>query len=272
MKIGLIGGNGFLGSYIIKEAHSKGYLVSLIQTRKNKVNSKILFIKESIEAIKLCDYVINCAAAKKPKNKFDKFINQSFPKFIQNYIYKNKLKCKLIHISTINVLFDFLQDDYTKQKKIGENKLLNYNTFIIRPSLIWSWKGEGESKIIDKYLSLSLPFHFMINPGNLYRPIQPEILARFILNLISAKKKNRVFNVIGNKTLSLWDLTYEYAIKKNRKIYKIHNLYIEVIKLFRINRIPVLKTLMQQIYFFDRTTDEIKSINKTILNFSIYEN
>jgi hypothetical protein len=71
--------------------------------------------------------------------------------------------------------------------------------------------------------------------------------------------------------MSLWDLTYEYSVKKNRKIYKIHNLFIEVIKLFKINRIPVLETLMQQIYAFDRTTDKIKSINKNILNFSMNE-
>ena len=44
---------------------------------------------------------------------------------IQRFINRKKLKCKLIHISTMNVLFEFLNDEYTNQKIKGEKSLVN---------------------------------------------------------------------------------------------------------------------------------------------------
>ena len=266
MKIGLIGGRGYLGSYITKQAIADGHNLFYLPVRDKISKQNISTIKKSLFSISLCDVVINCAASKNPKNKFDKFINESLPKLIENYISKNKISCRFIHISSMNVLFNFLNDNYTKQKRVGEDKLSNLNTYIIRPGLIWSWEGRGQSKIIFNYLSFPLPIHFMIKPGNIYRPIEPQVLAKFICDELIKNKMQKIYNVLGDKRMSLWDLTI--VMSGNKKLFKVNDFLLQTLKFFKIYKISIFEMILQQIFTFDRTGDNNKLIKKNILNFS----
>ena len=269
MRIGITGSNGFLGSHIKKKALKIGFEIEEISFRE-KVNTNLLLIfKNNLNKINSCDYVINCCAAKNPKVKYDAFINSKLPKLIQNYIIRKKIKCRLIHISTMNIFFDFLDDAYTSQKKKAEIYLTKDKTLIVRPGLIWDQKGNGESTIFKKFLKIPLPLYFMIKPGNIYRPIDPNQLSDLIINMIKKPKFINEINVLGDKVLSLFTLFEKMAFKTKKKVLPINSVFLFWIRFFTIKKNGPIYALTQQIARFDRTGDKLKIKNKVFLKFEI---
>jgi len=268
MKIGIIGSNGFLGSYLKEKVLINKFDLVKISFR-NKKNEKLLkFFKFNFKKIDTCDFLINCCAVKSPINKYDFFINSKLPGMIQNYINRKKLKCKLIHISTINILFDFLDDSYTKQKKIAEKSIVN-GFLTIRPGLIWDYNGVGDSRIFKKYLNMPLPFYLMVNSGNFYRPVCPNALSELIINNIKNQKYFDELNVLGNKVLSLFELFKRMASFMNKTVIPINSIFLFWIKFITTHKHGSLYTLSQQINNFDRTGDKLKLKNIIYLKFEI---
>lgn len=269
MRIAITGSNGFLGSHIKNNALKIGYEIVEISFRE-KANKKLLFvIKNNLNKINSCDYIINCCAVKNPKVKYDVFINSKLPKLIQNHISKKKIKCKLIHISTMNIFFDFLDDDYTYQKKKAEIYLNKVNTVIIRPGLIWDKKGNGESMIFKKFLEIPLPLYFMIKPGNTYRPIDPNQLSKLIIETIKKPKLTNEINVLGDKIISLYMLFKKMAFKSKKKVLPINSIFLFWIKFVIFKKSGAMYNLLQQIANFDRTGDKLKIKNKFFLKFEL---
>ena len=268
MKIGITGSNGFLGSHLKKLITVNEFELVQISFR-NKQSGKLLnFFKNNLKKIHNCDFVINCSATKNPKSKYDYFINAKLPGMIQRYINRKKIKCKLIHISTMNVLFEFLDDEYTKQKKKGE-ELLQDGFLIVRPGLIWDYNGKGDSKIFKKFLDIPLPFHFMINSGNIYRPVCANALSKFIINNIKKPQYFDEVNVLGNKILSLFQLFKIMATRMNKIVIPINSMFLFWIKWILISKGGFFYTLSQQISKFDRTADNLNLKNKIYLKFDI---
>ena len=272
MKIGIVGAHGFLGINLIKIFIENKDQIEKISFRKVQNKKLITVIKYNLNKINSCDVLINCAAVKNPKNKYDLFINTKLPKLLQNHINKNKIKCKFIHISTLNVLFKFLDDDYTKQKKIAEDKLNKDHVLIIRPSLIWSSFGRGESLIFRKYLEIPSPFYFMINPGNIYRPIDPLSLAKFIMISTRKIRLNSELNIVGDKVVSFYDLFQNLGIQMKKKIIPIKPFFLIWIKWVSKKKYGSLKTLSQQLQNYDRTGDKLILKNKIFLKYNLKEN
>lgn len=269
MRIGITGSNGFLGSYIKKNALKNGFEIEEISFREKMNRNLLLVFKNNLNKINSCDYVINCCAVKNPKVKYDVFINSKLPKLIQNHIIRKKIKCRLIHISTMNIFFDFLDDAYTLQKKTAEIYLNKDNIFIVRPGLIWDKKGNGESAIFKKLLEIPLPLYFMIKPGNIYRPIDPNQLSDLIIDMIKKPKFTNEINVLGDKVLSLFTLFKRMAFKTKKKVLPINSIFLFWIKFIPINKSGPIYTLTQQIAGFDRTGDKLKIKNKVFLKFEI---
>ena len=268
MKIGIAGSNGFLGSYLNEVVLENGHELEKISFRTNHNNNILQIFKCNLKKIESCDVLINCCAVKNPKNKYDKFINAKLPKLIHNYIKKYKINCKLVHISTLNIFYQFLDDDYTAQKRMAEKYLNEKNILIIRPNLIWDSNGSGESLIFKKFLLFPLPFYFMINPGNLYRPLDPVSLAKFILMSTQNPKSPTELNVYGKKVISLFELFKNMASEMQKIVIPINPFLLLWIKFITLKKTGRLHTLIQQINSYDRTGDTLDIQNKVFLKFN----
>ena len=230
MVITILGSSGFIGSNIYKFL-KKNYTVKTINIRKINFDlSKNELEKYFLNKFRKSDYIINCCASLKPKNKNDYFVNSILPGIIQQIILKISKKPFFIHFSTLNVFLSERTDSYSVSKKLGEKKLIKKRTSIIRlPFIVNNNVNSGNLKIINKYLNLNfLPVYPMIYPGHIYKPINIKKLCFFIKDLIKSKKKNYSYNLIGNKKLSFWDMYEQIAKKKNKKIVKINSNYLKM--------------------------------------------
>ena len=88
-------------------------------------------------------------------------------------------------------------------------------------------KRSGNLKILHKYLDINfLPFYPMIYPGHIYRPILVSDLCIFIDKLIKSKRIRPLYNLIGRRRLSFWDIFINLAKKKKKSVIKINTLFI----------------------------------------------
>ena len=216
MKIAMTGGNGFLGSRLFIQLISNNYEVNRFNVREPNNLNKFL---KSVE-LENYNFIINTSANLNPKTDWDYFINQNLSREIQNRIsYK---KTKLIHISSLNVINKFLNDNYTKSKRVAEYNLKkNQNTIVIRPSLIIDHNFNISKKVFENYTNIPLFFYPMIFPGSSYNPIFSYQLVEFILqNLRQNHNLFKVYNISGKKQFRLWEIFNNYCINKNKKAVK----------------------------------------------------
>ena len=222
MKIAITGSGGLLGNSILQAAKAKGATVYKIHFPASDECIFFDSVVSNLVSIDSCDYVINCAASKSPKQPFDFYLNSKVPRIIESYIIDHNLSCKLIHISSINVLIDSLRDKYTKSKKIGEESLVASSTIIVRPGLIWAPDLDPLLLRISTFFRKSYMPKFMLKPGNLYNPVHPQVLANFIIDYLERGFfTTRAINVMGENQFSLWDLMEDVAQKNNSKLIPI---------------------------------------------------
>ena len=123
------------------------------------------------------------------------------------------------------MFFEFLDDIYTRQKLKGENSIKN-GFLIVEPGLIWDASGKGDSKLFKKFLKIPLPFHVMVNSGNIYRPISPQALSELIINNIKNPQYFNEVNVLGSRILSLFELFKIMGSRMNKTIIPINSFFI----------------------------------------------
>ena len=256
MIVSILGSSGFIGSFLKKKI-MKSDKVNEINLRKINLSiSKKEIIKILSKKLVNSDAVINCCASLKPKTKNDFFINSELPFLIQKTINNFKIKPYFIHMSTLNIFLKQRTDNYTLSKKIGEKKLINTNTSIIRLPFIFSRnKNYGNLKIMNDYLDYKfLPFYPMIYPGHFYRPIDINTLCSFIMSLLKSKNKKSFYNLIGKKKMSLWDMFEVIEKKKNKKIFKINTNQLNKISNFdQRNKLIRNNDFLSQIFSIDHS-------------------
>ena len=233
MEICITGYSGFVGSYIIKKLPKK-FSIRKINLRKIPILETGNYDRY-LNKFNKANIIINFASAIYPKTKHDFFINQDFPKILENHMKKKKKNFLLIHISTTNVLNKKIRDPYTNSKRIAEKKLLNTKSTILRlPLIIHKKKGRlhnsGNLKFFFKYLNINLlPIYPMIYPGTKFEPVTLEQLSKFTNKIIIKKKVMKVYNISGGYTLNMWELFEEVAKLKNKKILKINLSFLNII-------------------------------------------
>ena len=99
----------------------------------------------------------------------------------------------------------------------------------------------------------------MIYPGHLYQPVQVKKILIFIENIIFKKRNlKKIYNIVGKDKKYLWDLYYQIASYKKKRVLKINTQLIE--KLMPI----FVKACIKKINIFQQllTIDHSKFVGK----------
>ena len=225
-KIILIGENGLLARAFKESLTSQNIPFSVIKiTRKNNIKNK----KELYKILKnyLNDRpsytLINCLASLKPKNKSDLYINENLPKDL--IMYPTGSEIFLIHFSTNNIFSNQIKDNYTIQKKKGEEniqKIRNSKYNLIRLPFLLPKNNFDKNNLPKQFKLLmsliDLPIISFVPPSrNIYRPINVQKVVDLTLSKISKKnKKSETININGPKEMNLLEIS-RFILSKNQK-------------------------------------------------------
>ena len=254
MKIAITGSGGLLGKYVFHQALAAGHQVISISFAHINSEPFLESVVESLTPLKECDIVIHCAAAKNPKSLFEQYLNTQVPHLIEQCIIEQHLACRLIHISSMNVVINELQDHYTLSKRKAESLLDPKKTSIIRPGLIWSPAHDPNIQKISAYLQNPYLPHLMFKPGNWYSPIDPKSLAQFLVTqLENFQSHPQTLHILGLQKYSMWELIKQLADSQKVKLYPIPSSWFQFLPLcFFIKHTNIGETL-NQLLPIDRT-------------------
>ncbi len=257
-KIILIGENGLLARAFKESLTSQNIPFSVIKiTRKNNIKNK----KELYKILKnyLNDRpsytLINCLASLKPKNKSDLYINENLPKDL--IMYPTGSEIFLIHFSTNNIFSNQIKDNYTIQKKKGEEniqKIRNSKYNLIRLPFLLPKNNFDKNNLPKQFKLLmsliDLPIISFVPPSrNIYRPINVQKVVDLTLSKISKKnKKSETININGPKEMNLLEIS-RFILSKNQKRKK--NILFKIpfpwkILDFFLSKFPYLSNLFER--------------------------
>ncbi len=137
MVVGITGMNGFLGNALAVASQQRGYPTIPIALPRTQEIKDVNYIHQLLMPLKV-DAIIHTAISRHPKSELDEYLNTKFPASLEQTFRLINNNGIFIHISSINVLVNNLQDKYTKTKRTAEMHLSSSQAIIIRPSLIWS--------------------------------------------------------------------------------------------------------------------------------------
>ena len=174
----IFGGTGFIGSQIVRELAARDVQIKVV----TRAPERAYFLRpcgrvgqivpvtcdlkdpESLrEAVKGCDYVVNCIGILYEKHEGDfEAVHADFPAALAKACSKEKVG-RFVHISALGV--ENAESHYAKSKLDGERGVLsNFSSAtILRPSIVF---GENDS-FFNKFASLAekLPFLPLIGGG-----------------------------------------------------------------------------------------------------------
>ncbi len=218
------GSNGFIGKNLVKFLESDFQIIKFTVPRNlENINS---YIKQAIEPYNI-DYFIHLNFVKKPKSKFENFLNLEIPILIIKYLLENKKNCKFIYSGTMNIFIKNSNDLYTKQKKIIENKISNYqNVIIVRMPFIMSNKVEGDKAKLSKFVNCLPLIGLIPYKGSKINYLDLFSVMNEIKKIMNSKNIYKNYNLISNKYIYLYEIAKSL---NNKKLY----LYIPITIIFK---------------------------------------
>ncbi len=201
MKICIIGYTGFVGQVIYNNLKNKHDVLG--------INSTTTSIPKDY-----FDIIINCAGnAKKYLAKKKPYTDFSITTNIFQTILKLKFK-KLIHISSIAALYA-PDNNYTISKLIAEKccKLYYPHSVILR---LGGLVGKNLTKNV--VYDIAHNKNLFVTLDSVYNYISTEEVAKIINRIITLGIKNKIFNIVANKSISVKDIISE--AKKHSIIFK----------------------------------------------------
>ena len=214
--ISVIGGNGFLGKYIVNILLDKGYYVKIISrtatlSKKNftiykpgqykLVDCDIKNFSKLQSALDGTDYVINLVGLliNKRNNSFES-VHKVAVENIVSICKKLDIK-KLIHVSAIGSEKNS-KSEYSRTKFFGEEAVKTFRNYcILRPSIIYG----DEDNFINFFAKTSKisPFLPLIGGGkNLFQPIWVQDVANIIVNTLEKNIKGKILEVGGEEVFT----------------------------------------------------------------------
>ena len=242
--------NSFIKKNFEENFNQKFNISSLSYRYSSDLYNIIKFIKKNKP-----DYLIYLSINKNPKTKKEIENNIKNPLMLYNINRKLNYNGKFIYFSSINVLLKNCKDNYTITKRTIEKNFHNKkNVIIIRPSLIWSNKIEGDRKKLLNYLSSFLIFTPIIYRGSFVSLIYIKDFNNYLSSILDRKINNRYYNIFGNKFIYFYDLVKSemFMLKKNIlplpiPIGIIFNLFTNVPSVLRgFNHLSLYKNLIKR--------------------------
>ena len=228
--ISVIGGNGFIGSYLVDKLLSHGHFVRIIS--RNATSKKYFFPSAKLGQFQLVDcnicklqelkkalygseYVINLVGILEPKanNSFHD-VHIKGAKNLIEACYINNIS-KLIQVSAIGVDQNKLSK-YAITKFKAEKIIQSYkNSLIIRPSIVC---GDEDNFInfFARYAKLS-PFIPLIGKGETkFQPVLVTDLVEIIYRCLNISfKKGQIIEIGGDDILSFKEIL-NFIVKELR--------------------------------------------------------
>ncbi len=303
MKIVILGYSGLIGNNILENLSKKTSfnLTCVGRNIKKKPfrNSRIKYYKWDFETfkkknllfLKQADIIINCVGKTENIDGYLERINVIFPKNLVKYIISNKLKVRLIHLSSVAVYGG-------AQNYLGQKKLISENSVNKINDLYSKTKLDGDL-LIKNYTKRKLNKHFSYTilrisnvfggkeKTNLYRFLMFSLKFRFwiksfndvIFNFVNVNDVTQAVNLIISKLQVSKNKTYIVSDDcKQYKVFQIHqnllkkknikfNIPISLIK-FLIKLLPLPKKIINFLLIISsRVSYSNKKIKKE-LNFS----
>ena len=279
MKIIIFGGSGRLGTALKSYFIENNLKVFTVGKNKNNNFSCDLTKSQNLDFIKKINpnIIFNCVALTDVdlcNDDIDKAydINVKTAINLVRYLNKNKLRSKLIHISTDQVYNNKfklnnnnevninLSNNYSITKYLSELVILNYkNSIVVRTNFFGHSKIKNRPSYTDyiknnleKNKSLRIPENIIFNPINL------NILVEKLFLLAKTKLKG-TFNIGSKNSLS----KYSFA-KKVAKKFKLNTRLIKPYKSNFIRDKRPLGTYMSVKKFEENTNLKLPSINYCI--------
>lgn len=244
--ITIFGGNGFIGSNLVKNLAQLGTKINVVQNTLCEHDNLVLngfpgqictvkfydnkdFYKNILSN---SDYIINLIGTlRESKGKLFEELHINIPKQISYYATKYSIK-KLIHISALGIEKTHRISSYAKTKLKGEDELLrNYsNAIILRPSVVFG----SNDKFINRLITVS-PIFPLINKGHVFfQPIFVEDLTDAICKILLTNDQSfngKIFEIGGPDKLTFLQILNYIFQNLNRKPHYLHISY-SIVKLF----------------------------------------
>ncbi|MDC3057296.1 complex I NDUFA9 subunit family protein [Alphaproteobacteria bacterium] len=214
--VSVIGGNGFLGKYVVNNLLNKGYYIKIIARTASLSKQSFTINKPGQYKLVDCDiknfiqlkselegsdYVINLVGllVNKKNNSF-KDVHELGVKNIASTCKNLQIK-KFIHVSAIGAQKNS-KSEYAKTKFYGEEAVKTFDNYcIIRPSIVYG----DEDNFINFFAKIAKisPFLPLIGGGkNLFQPIWVQDLANIIVNILENNINRKVLEVGGPEVFS----------------------------------------------------------------------
>lgn len=236
MKILILGGSGFLGYYLKKFLKEKK--INFITSGRNKNNNVIIENYNKINLHKLIlnynpSFIINLVAITKvdlceKKKNFSKKINTEISKNLSKIIISNKLKSKLIYISTDQVYngsgnkiekFTKIINCYSKTKYDAEKYVIKANGCVLRTNFF----GVSKNKVslVDWIIeSVKKKKEIKVFNNVFFSPLYVKTVCKYIY-LACKKNTKGIYNLGSNSCISKAEFAF-YIINK----LKLENKYL----------------------------------------------
>ncbi|WHA04762.1 complex I NDUFA9 subunit family protein [Candidatus Bandiella numerosa] len=235
--ISIFGGNGFIGSNLVKNLAKLDSKINVIQSTFSAHDDLFLCgLPGQICTVKFCDnkafyedifsnsnYVINLIGTlRENKHKSFKELHINIPKQIAHYAAKYSIK-KLIHISALGIDKTHIISSYAKTKLKGESELLqNYpNATIVRPSVVFGSNDKFINELI--HLITILPIFPLINKGHVFfQPIFVEDLTQAICKILLTNDESwsgKILEIGGPDKLTFLEILNYIFEKLSKKPY-----------------------------------------------------
>jgi len=218
--VGIIGGGGFLGRYVVRDLARQGYLVKVgshqpekhLDLKTSATIGKIQLVfcdvrsKGSVDQfVDGCDVVMNLAGILfEGKNKRFETIHAQGAAFIATAAKEKGVK-QLIHVSALGI--EGNRSIYAKTKLSAEESVrkIFHEAVIVRPSLIFG----AEDKFFNKFAAMALisPILPVFKGGHTeFQPVYVGDVSEALVFVVKNQVKSKIFELAGPEKYTFRDL------------------------------------------------------------------